>query len=275
MRELQGQSLRVVPHVTMSHGAQTKRDGIHRFSEIRATDIHVAICTWLLYLMAGAQRVRLNEMLSRRSRVALIGLMLVVACAIVIIPLRTSLLRAMGRFLVASDPLQHADVIVLSVDSDGSGVLEATDLVHQRVADRVALFADPPDAIDREFLRRGVAYHDAAAVSVGQLHDLGVDAVEVIPRAVAGTDEESGNLPAWCSDHGYRAVIFVSTLDHSRRTARILARATRGRGLTLAVRGSPYSEFDPDGWWKSRTGVRTEIIESEKLLADILMHPLS
>jgi hypothetical protein len=49
----------------------------------------------------------------------------------------------------------------------------------------------------------------------------------------------------------------------------------RGRGLKLSVHASRYSDFDPDAWWKSRTGVRTEIIESEKLLADILLHPLS
>ncbi len=211
----------------------------------------------------------------RLSTVALVSVALAVACATAIAPLRTGLLRSMGRFLVATDELQHADVVVLSVDSDGAGVLEATDLVHGHVADRVALFADPPDAVDREFLRRGVAYHNTAAVSVSQLHDLGIDAVEVIPRTVGGTDDESHDLAGWCAEHRYRTVVFVSTLDHSRRTARILARATRGRGLAVRVRGSPYSEFDPNAWWQSRTGVRTEIVESEKLLADMLLHPLS
>jgi hypothetical protein len=211
----------------------------------------------------------------RKYTVALVSMMLAVAAAINIAPLRTPLLRAMGRFPVATDQLQHADVIVLSVDSDGAGVLEATDLVHEHVADHVALFADPPDAVDREFLRRGVSRHNAAAVSVRQLHELGIDAVEVIPRTVAGTDDESRDLAAWCSEHRYSSVLFVSTIDHSRRTARILARGMRGRGLKLSVHASRYSDFDPDAWWKSRTGVRTEIIESEKLLADILLHPLS
>jgi hypothetical protein len=104
---------------------------------------------------------------------------------------------------------------------------------------------------------------------------LGIDPVEVIPGTVAGTDDESHDLAAWCSDHRYSTVIFISTTDHSRRTARILARATQGHGLKLSVRASRYSDFDPDAWWKSRTGVRTEIIESEKLLADMLLHPLS
>jgi hypothetical protein len=211
----------------------------------------------------------------RPYTVAFVAIILAVACAIVITPLRTSLLRAMGRFLVTTDRVQHADVIVLSVDSHGAGVLEASDLVHEHVADRVALFADPPDAVDREFLRRGVPYLNAAAISASQLHELGIDAAEVIPRTVAGTDDESRDLAAWCAEHRYRTVVFVSTSDHSRRTARMLARATRGLDLKLSVRASRYSDFDPDAWWTSRTGVRTEIIESEKLLADILLHPLS
>ena len=202
-------------------------------------------------------------------------MLLAAACAIVISPLRTSLLRAMGHFLVVTDQVRHADVVVVSVDSHGAGVLEATDLVHELVAGRVALFADPPDIVDREFLRRGVPYLNAAAVSARQLHELGIDAVEVIPRTVGGTDDESRDLAAWCAEHRYRTVVFVSTSDHSRRTARMLARATRGRDLKVSVRASRYSDFDPDAWWKSRTGVRTEIVESEKLLADILLHPLS
>jgi len=202
-------------------------------------------------------------------------MILVAACALVITPLRISLLRAMGRALVITEPVQHADVIVLSVDSDGAGVLEAADLVHESVAARIALFADPPGGADREFLRRGVPYLNAAAVSARQLHELGIDAVEVIPRTVEGTDDESRDLADWCAQHRYRSAVFVSTRDHSRRTARMLARTTRGRGLELSVRASRYSDFDPDSWWRSRTGVRTEIIESEKLLADILLHPLS
>jgi hypothetical protein len=211
----------------------------------------------------------------RRYTAALAGIVLIAACAVVMTPLSGSLLRTMGRSLVSTDPLQHADVIVLSVDSDGAGVLEATDLVHAHLADRVALFADPPDNVDREFQRRGVVYNNAAAVSARQLHELGVDAVEVITRSVAGTDDESRDLAAWCAQHRYGVVIFVSTTDHSRRTARILARATRGTGLKVSVRGSRYSGFDPDAWWRSRTGVRTEIVESEKLVADILLHPFS
>jgi hypothetical protein len=39
------------------------------------------------------------------------------------------------------------------------------------------------------------------------------------------------------------------------------------------VRYARWSQFDPDSWWQSRYGQRTQIVESEKLLVDILRHP--
>jgi hypothetical protein len=40
------------------------------------------------------------------------------------------------------------------------------------------------------------------------------------------------------------------------------------------VRYARYSEFDPDSWWQTRGGQRTQAVESQKLLMDILRHPL-
>ena len=190
-------------------------------------------------------------------------------------PLRHGVLKSAGWALVAQDGLAHADVIVISVDADGAGVLEAADLVHAGVASRVALFPDPPDAIDREFIRRGVAYYNSAAVSTIQLHAMGITAVESIPWTVTGTENEGIVMKRWCTQAGLRSVIFISTSDHSRRSRRVLDRALRDSGIQIAIRYSHYSDFDPEGWWRTRGGIRTEIVESQKLLLDVLRHPFS
>ncbi|HTY51136.1 MAG TPA: hypothetical protein VMB48_15720 [Steroidobacteraceae bacterium] len=196
--------------------------------------------------------------------------------ALVILPATARpLLRAAGRMLVAEDPLERADVIVVAVDADGAGVLEASDLVRRGFAARVAVFSDPPGAVDREFLRRGIPYYDAAARAIRQLHALGIVSAGEIERPVSGTTAEGALLPGWCSSHGYRTVIFVSLSDHSRRTRRVLRRDLQGSGVTVLVHYSRYSEFDPDGWWLSRQGARSGIVELEKLLADVLRHPFS
>jgi hypothetical protein len=205
----------------------------------------------------------------------LVGLVLVSAAALTVPTFRGALLRSAGHWLVADDPAKHADVIVIAVDADGAGVLEAADLVHAGVASRVAVFPDPPDAIDLEYLRRGIPYHDEAAAHIRELHAMGVQSVEVIPWAVTGTTEEGAVLKRWCAASGLRSVLFISTPDHSRRSRRMLDRYLHGSGTQVFVRYARYSEFDPNNWWRTRNGVRTEVFETEKLLKDLLRHPFS
>jgi hypothetical protein len=53
----------------------------------------------------------------------------------------------------------------------------------------------------------------------------------------------------------------------------VLARALGRHGVSVTVRYSRYSEFDPDSWWQTRGGQRIQAIESQKLLVDLLRHP--
>jgi hypothetical protein len=196
--------------------------------------------------------------------------------AFLLIPtVRTSVLRAVGHTLVIDEPLSSADVIVVTADANGAGTLEASDLVANGVAARVAVFADPPDSIDVEFLRRGIPYEDRAAQSIRELRSLGVAWVEQIPRTVAGTEDEGRVLPSWCDRSALGSVVVVCVRDHSRRLSRVLRRAMKGHRTTVITRSSRYSPFDPDHWWESRGGTRTTIIELQKLLLDVVLHPFS
>jgi hypothetical protein len=214
----------------------------------------------------------------RRRWVVRIIALIVLACVIasVVPTIRMRFLRAAGWALVVHrQPVQSADIIVIAIDTDGAGTLEAADLIHGGISTRVAIFTDPPDEMDREFIRRGIPYEDAAAVSARQLRSLGVQNIEQIPRSVAGSEEEGDMLPVWCDQHHFRSVVVVTTPDHSRRLHRILARSMQGHQTSVTVQPTRYSTFDPDHWWETRGGTRTEIIELEKLLLDIARHPIS
>jgi len=209
-------------------------------------------------------------------RVRLAAVVLLAGVVVVGVPaIREPLLRAAGWALVFDEPVEPADIVVVTVDADGAGVLEAADLVHGRIAPRVAVFAGPPDAADREFFRRGVPYEDAATRSLRQLAALGVSASERIPGTVAGTEDEGRVLPEWCAKHQFRTIIVVGTRDHTRRLHRVLRRAMRGYLTRVIIRAARYSDFDPDQWWNTRGGIRTEIGELQKLLVDIVRYPLS
>jgi hypothetical protein len=219
----------------------------------------------------------LDSMSSRRPRwTSILVVVALAAVAIVAIPsVREPVLRAAGWTLVVNEPVAPADIIVVSLDSDGAGALEAADLVQSGIATRVAVFSDPPSGADHEFIRRGLPYEDASARQIRQLKWLGVTDVVQIPRTNAGTEGEGQVLPPWCDQHQFRSIVLVTTSDHSRRFRRVLDRVMKGHATRVTVQPARYSSFDPDRWWETRGGVRTELIELQKLMLDVVLHPLS
>ena len=217
-------------------------------------------------------------MISRRNRWGgiLIVVALVCAAGIAIPAIRRSILRTAGWALVVDEEVEPADIIVVALGADGAGVLEATDLVHSGVAKRVAVFVEPPnDPVSSEFARRRIPYEDAAARSVRQLKALGVEAIEPIPTYVTGSEDEGPVLADWCAQRQLHSVVVVSASDHSRRLRRVFHRSMQGNQTKVIVRSARYSDFDPNRWWETRSGIRTEAEELEKLLLDIVSHPFS
>jgi hypothetical protein len=208
----------------------------------------------------------------------LTGILVLVALAafaiVAIRPVREPFLRAAGWALVVNEPVAPADIVVLSLDSGPAGALEAADLVQSRVSKRVAVFTDPPSAWEREFIRRGVPYEDVGARQMSRLRSLGVTDVVQISR-VDGTEGESQVLSLWCDEHRLGSIVVVATKDHSRRLRRVLDRAMKGHPTRVTVRSARYSSFDPDRWWETRGGIRIEIVELQKLLLDVVLHPMS
>jgi hypothetical protein len=181
-------------------------------------------------------------MSSRRQRWGSILIMVVLAAAAIIaVPsARKPVLRAAGWALVVNEPVAAADIIVISLDSDGAGALHAADLVQSGIATRVAVFTDPPSGEE-----------DAGARQIRQLSWLGVTDVMQIDRTDAGTEGEGEVFPPWCDQHEFRSIVFVVTRDHSRRVRRVLNRVMRGHPTRVTVQPARCSSFDPDRWWEN------------------------
>ena len=217
------------------------------------------------------------SMSCRRARwAAILMVVALAAAAIVAVPsVREPVLRTAGWALVVNEPVVPADIIVVSLTSGGAGALEAADLVQSGIATRVAVFTDPPSGEDHEFIRRGLLYEDASAKQIRQLRWLGVTDILQIPRTDDGTEGETHVLPPWCDQHQFRSIVFVTARDHSRRLRRVLDRVMKGHSTRITVQPSRYSGFDPDQWWKTRNGVRTEIVELQKLVLEVVLRPIS
>jgi hypothetical protein len=202
-------------------------------------------------------------------------IVLLVVVVAVVPATRHSMLRALGRALVVDEPVEPSDVIVLPKWAGGAGAIDAADLVHRGVASRVALLPEPPTPAEQELTRRAVPHVDENADLLHLLRALGVADVELIPNPAAGTEAEGQVLVSWCSQRQFRSILVLSSPDHSRRVRRVLHRALRGHPTNVAVRSARFSSFDPDRWWTTRDGIRTEIVELQKLLLDVIRHPIS
>jgi len=212
----------------------------------------------------------------RRSRwLALIAFAIVVVVVLAAVPAsRHEMLRAAGRALVVDDPIEPVDAIALPQWAGTAGALDAADLVRAGIARRVLLLPEPLKPAEQELARRGVPYLNGNAALEKLLHDLGVADVDVNADPAAGTEDEGRALLSWCDERRIRSLIVVSGADHSRRVRRVLRRAAGNASTKVIVRSARYSPFDPDRWWTTRDGIRTGIVEFEKLLLDVARHPI-
>jgi hypothetical protein len=203
----------------------------------------------------------------------LVIVLLGVVCSVPAI--RGAILRTVGRALVVDEPVEPADMIVVPLWAGAAGAIDAADLVHRGIASRVAVLPEPPRPAEQELTRRGIPYQDESADLVQLLRALGVAQVELIPEPAAGTHAESRVLVSWCDQHQFRSIVVVSAPDHSRRVRRALHRSLLGHPTRVVVRSARYASFDPNRWWHTRDGIRIEIVELQKLLLDVVRHPIS
>jgi hypothetical protein len=185
---------------------------------------------------------------------------------------RDAFFRAIGHALVIDEPLTRSDTLLVPTWTSSAGALEAADLIQQGMASNVAVWFDTQTEATKELRRRGIPY-EIPIVAV--LKSLNVPGLNVVTTDGNGTTFETQVLPLWCAQNHFRSVIIVSTPEHSRRLRRLLNRSMRASPTKTIVRVTRYSDFDPDRWWKSRTGARDELMELQKLLLDVALHPFS
>jgi len=214
---------------------------------------------------------------SRRRRsllVVLLSALIAITVVVAVKPLRESALLAVGNALVEEDAPRPVDVVVVSRYAGLAGVIEAADLVAAGYARRAAVFDVPPLPAELELSRRGIDEEDATSRYVRLLGRLGVPFVDRIPDSHAGTQNEAAALMPWMRKSRFGAAILVTSMDHSRRTRRVLARSVQDGEARVLVRGARSSDFDAQRWWHSRDGVRIVIVEAQKLVLDVATHPL-
>ena len=73
-----------------------------------------------------------------------------------------------------------------------------------------------------------------------------------MPQPVDNTAGEATMTRIEAQRHGWKRVIIVTSLAHTRRTALAMRRVLGPAGIDFQVRATRYDHFQPSGWWRSR-----------------------
>ena len=197
---------------------------------------------------------------SRRRVLLIAALVIAAGCALA--------LYQLGAFLYDEQPLQRADVIFVFAGTRMERALEAADLYTEKYAPLIVLTEQVPDGGVEALARRGIALPTEAELSRDAMIKVGVplDAIVIAPGIHNSTGQEAQTLRSLARVRGWRRVIVVTSKFHTRRAGLAARRELRAQNVDVIARGSRYDPTDPAHWWRSRTGVRWTLLETQKLV---------
>jgi len=175
----------------------------------------------------------------------------------------------LGRLLVAEDPLQPSDAIVVLAGARVNRWLEAVDVRAAGLAPRIVLSRGMRDGGEDLLAARGVHVPDDAELAKSAMVELGVpaEAITFLPARADSTAEEAAIVRRLAESSGWRRVIVVTSKQHTRRARLAFRRELDGTGIEPLIRASRYDAADPAHWWRDRQGLRETLFEWIKLVA--------
>jgi uncharacterized SAM-binding protein YcdF (DUF218 family) len=167
---------------------------------------------------------------------------------------RHPLLRLAGGWWVVSDPLQHADAMVVLGDDNFSGDRAA------RAAELFEAGWAPQVVASGRMLR---PYSGVAELIQRDLESRGVPAAAIIrfDQHAENTRGEAEALRELAAQRHWHRILVVTSNYHTRR-ARYIFRKIFPSDVPVLVESARDSDFDPDRWWETRSGLKLFFNES-------------
>jgi len=163
----------------------------------------------------------------------------------------------MGGFLVHTEAPSHADVVVvLAGDPSGHRILRAAELVKQGYSTKV-LVSGPGGGYDLHECDLAIPF----VVRRGYPESWFVPA----PHSAHSTEEEGQALFPVLQKLRAHTVLVVTSDYHTRRACRILRAQWPGIDVHMIAASDEF--FSASGWWHTREGRKTFLLEWTKTLA--------
>jgi len=166
----------------------------------------------------------------------------------------------LGAALIRDEGPAKADAaVVLAGDPYGQRITRAAELVRQGYTGKVIV--------------SGPSYYGIhecdAAIQYAVREGYPVEWFIALPNDALSTREEAQVVLDELQRRGMRSFLLVTSDYHTARAGRIY-RSTmkkRGGGPDMRLVAAPDKWFRPDGWWKSREGLKIAFMEWSKTLA--------
>jgi uncharacterized SAM-binding protein YcdF (DUF218 family) len=181
---------------------------------------------------------------------------------------RVPILKFMGGYLVVEQTLKKADVILCLSGAPIERGLATADLFAKGLASKIIITRGPqPDGL-KHLEKMGINYQEPRDLLLNILRRHGAPDNSFIldDRIVTSTFSEATLVKGTIDKEHYKSIIIVTSPFHTRRAWLTFREVLENSKVDLMVYGSPYSDFSPEDWWKSRKYTKKVIIEYQKLL---------
>ncbi len=173
-----------------------------------------------------------------------------------------------GRYLHVNDPLQRADAIFVLAGARVERWLEGVDLYADLWAPRIVLSPGRHEPAEARLRAMGIRYPAETDLVRDALAQMKVppNAILVLPHAVDNTAQEAAAIRLICEREGWKTLIVVTSVYHTRRVKLAFQREFHGTPVSIVVRSTRHDAATPDRWWTSRADIRAVASELPKLV---------
>jgi uncharacterized SAM-binding protein YcdF (DUF218 family) len=201
---------------------------------------------------------------------------LVLLLVLAILILGVAGFRGLGNWLVREDPLAHADAIVVLSGGMPYRAEGAADLYRADYAPEVWITRPVSPAATLDSL--GIQFVGEEQYSRDVLLRDGVpaNAIHILPGQIANTQQEVEEISRVMGMEGKRAVIIVTSPEHTRRVRALWVRLA-GENQKAIVRAAPEDPFDRKHWWRDTADTYAVVRELLGLLnvwTGLRIHPV-
>ena len=182
-----------------------------------------------------------------------------------------------GRYLIASDPFEQADVAVILAGLPTSRTFAARDLYRQGRVGEIWILPEPvnkvegevvTDAVKHDLIRLGLFQPDLPQWAERILLASGVPKSQllVLPKAEGGTMGEAPQARAAARQRHPKSLVIITSKTASRRARFIFRHMFKKEGIAIYAYPTPYDPFNPDRWWSMPRTALDVVMEYEKFV---------